>query len=176
MLDGRSEISGYPLAPILVVWRVKNFGLYVAAMKATTPDSPPPYLLGRDFEEARLELATKVRAEATGTRGDIAQALNQAAQDRLTQMRAATLNPEDTRSFAPLIGFLHDYIYKGQAEAGFAIVKKAHAASPDALRVALQTYAEHVRRSQWLADLNGLNDGKLIGLLDQIDRPGKETP
>lgn len=175
-LDGRAEISGAPLAPILVVWREKNFGLYAEAMKATTPDSPPPYLLGTDFEEARLELATTVSAEATGTRGDIAQALNEAAQDRLTQMQAATLNPEDTRSFAPLNGFLNDYIYKGQAEAGVALVKKAHAATPDALSVALQTYAEQMRQSQWLQDLNGLNDGKLIGLLDQIDRPVKETP
>jgi hypothetical protein len=175
-LDGRSEISGTPLAPILVVWRGKNFGLYVEAMKATTPDSPPPYLLGTDFEEARLELATTVSAEAAGTRGDIAKALNQAAQTRLTEMEAAALDPKDARSFVPLIGFLNDYVYKGQAEAGFALVKKAHSTSPDALRVALQTYAEHVRQSQWLADLNGLNDGKLTGLLDQIDRPMKETP
>ena len=115
-------------------------------------------------------------AEAAGTRGDIAQALNQAAQARLAEMQAAALNPEDTRSFAPLIGFLNNYVYKGQAEAGFALVKKAHAASPDALSAALQTYVAHVRQSHWLADLNGLNDGKLIGLLDQIDRPVTETP
>ena len=175
-LDGQSEISDAPLAPILVVWRGKNFGLYLEAMKATTPDSPPPYLLGTDFEEARLELANTVSAEAAGTRGDIAQALNQAAQARLAEMQAAALNPEDTRSFAPLIGFLNNYVYKGQAEAGFALVKKAHAASPDALSAALQTYVAHVRQSHWLADLNGLNDGKLIGLLDQIDRPVTETP
>jgi hypothetical protein len=175
-LDGRSETSGAPLAPILVVWRGKNFGLYVEAMKATTPDSPPPYLLGTEFEEARLELATTVTAEAAGTRGDIAKALNQAAQTRLAEMQAAALDPEDNRSYAPLISFLNNYVYKGQAEAGFAIVKKAHAASPDALNIALQTYAEQVRQSQWLADLNGLNDGKLEGLLDQIDRPMEETP
>jgi hypothetical protein len=164
------------LAPILVVWRGKNFGLYVEAMKATTPDSPPPYLLWADFEEARLELASTVSAEVAGTRGDIAQALNQEAQDRLAQMKAATLNPEDAKSFAPLIRFLNDYVYKGQAEAGFALVKKAHSATPDALSVALQTYAEQMRKSQWLADLNALNDGKLTGLLDQIDRPTEETP
>jgi len=175
-LDGRSEISGAPLAPILVVWQGKNFGLYMEAMKATTPDSPPPYLLGTDFEEARLELATTVSAEPAGTRGDIAKALNQAAQTRLTAMEAAALDPKDARSFVPLISFLNDYVYKGQAEAGFALVKQAHSASPGALRVALQTYAEHVRQSQWLADINGLNDGKLTGLLDQIDRPMKETP
>jgi hypothetical protein len=164
------------LAPILVVWRGKNFGLYVEAMKATTPDSPPPYLLGTEFEEARLELATFVSAEPSGTRGDIAQALNQAAQTRLAEMEAAALDPKDARSFVPLISFLNDYVYKGQAEAGFALVKQAHSASPDALIVALQTYAEHVRQSQWLADLNGLNDGKLTGLLGQIDRPMRETP
>jgi glutathionyl-hydroquinone reductase len=117
-----------------------------------------------------------VTAEAAGTRGDIAKALNQAAQTRLAEMQAAALDPEDNRSYAPLISFLNNYVYKGQAEAGFAIVKKAHAASPDALYIALQTYAEQVRQSQWLADLNGLNDGKLEGLLDQIDRPMEETP
>ena len=175
-LDGQSEISGAPLAPILVVWRGKNFGLYLEAMKATTPDSPPPYLLAIEFEEAQLELTTTVSAEPAGTRGDIAKALNQAAQDRLTQMQSATLNPEDAKSFAPLTGFLNDYVYKGQAEAGFALVKKAHATSPEALSVALRTYAEQMRQSQWLADLNGLNDGKLIGLIDQNDRPTEETP
>jgi hypothetical protein len=175
-LDGQSEISGAPLAPILVVWRGKSFGLYAEAMKATTPDSPPPYLLAIEFEEAQLELTTTVSAEPAGTRGDIAKALNQAAQDRLTQMQSATLNPEDAKSFAPLTGFLNDYVYKGQAEAGFALVKKAHATSPEALSVALETYAEQMRQSQWLEDLNGLNDGKLIGLLDQIDRPVTETP
>jgi hypothetical protein len=174
-LDGQSEISGTPLAPILVVWRGKNFGLFIEAMKATTADSPSPYLLRPDFEEARLELATTVRAETAGTRGDVAKALNQEAQDRLAQMKAATLNPEDAKTFAPLIRFLNDYVYKGQAEAGVAIVKHAHAASPDALSVALQTYAEQVRQSQWIGDLNVLNDGKLISLLDQIDRPMKQT-
>jgi hypothetical protein len=144
-------------------------------MKATTADSPSPYLLRPDFEEARLELATTVRAETAGTRGDVAKALNQEAQDRLAQMTAATLNPEDAKTFAPLIRFLNDYVYKGQAEAGVAIVKHAHAASPDSLSVALQTYAEQVRQSQWIGDLNVLNDGKLISLLDQIDRPMKQT-
>ena len=175
-LDGQSEISGAPLAPILVVWRGKNFGLFLEAMKATTPDSPSPYLLGTDFQEAQLELATTVSAEPAGTRGDVAQALDQAAQARLAEMQAAVLNPKDARSFAPLIGFLNDYVYKGQAEAGFAIVNKAHADSADALRIALQAYSEQLRQSQWLDDLNRLNDRKLIGLLDQIDSPTLDTP
>jgi len=175
-LNGQSELSGAPLAPILVVWRGKNFGLYVEAMKATTPDSPPPYLLGTDFQEAQLELATAVSAEPSGTRGDIAQALEQSAQTRLAEMQAAVLNPDDAKSFAPLISFLNDYVYKGQAEAGVALVEKAHAASPDALRIALQTYAEQVRQSQWLLDLDRLNDDKLISLLDQIDHPATKTP
>lgn len=172
-LNGQSEESGVPLAPILVVWRGKNFGLYVEAMKATTPDSPPPYLLKTDFEEAQLELATSISAEPAGTRGDIAQALDQAAQIRSAEMTSAVLNPQNVTSFAPLYVFLNDYVYKGQAEAGFALVEKAHAASPDALKTALRTYVSQVRQSQWLPDLHRLNDGKLAGLLDRFD--GGET-
>ena len=174
--DGQSEASGSPLAPILVVWRGKDFGLYVEAMKATTPDSPPPYLLGTDFQQAQLELATTLSADLASSRGDIAQALDQAAQTRLANMQAAVLDPQDATSFAPIIGFLNDYVYKGQAEAGFAGVQKAHANEPEAVRAALQTYGARLRQSQWFADLNRLNDGKLIGLLDQIDTPNTGIP
>jgi len=175
-LDGQSELSGTPLAPILVVWRGKNFGLYLEAMKATTPDSPPPYLLKADFQEAQLELATIVSAEPAGTRGDIAQALDQVAQIRLAEMTSAVLTPQDVTSIAPLYVFLNEYVYKGQAEAGFALVEKAHAASPDVLKAALQTYAAQLRRSQWLVDLDRLNDGKLTGLLDRLDGPDSAKP
>jgi hypothetical protein len=65
-LDGQSEISGTPLAPILVVWRGKNFGLFIEAMKATTADSPSPYLLRPDFEEARLERIDALKIDIEG--------------------------------------------------------------------------------------------------------------
>ena len=115
-------------------------------------------------------------AEPAGTRGDIAQALNQAAQTRLANMQAAVLDPQDATSFAPLIGYLNDYVYKGQAEAGIAAVYKAHANQPEAVHATLQTYGARLRQSQWFADLNRLNDGKLIGLLEQIDTPTPAKP
>ena len=174
--DGQSELSGAPLAPILVVWQGQRFGLYREAMKATTPETPTPYLLSSDFQEAQLELATTVSAEPAGTRGEIAQALDLAAQTRLADMQAAVLDPQDPPSFAPLIGFLNEYVYKGQAETGFAAVRKAHEETPESLRPALVTYATLLRKSQWFDDLNRLNDGKLIGLLDQTDSPKTGTP
>ncbi len=175
-LDGQIYELRTPLAPILLVWNGTRFSLYLEAMKATTPQSHAPFLLAEAFEEAQLELDSAFAVSDEGSKGEVAKALDLAASARLAAMEAAELKPDDATSFAPLIGFLNDYVYKGQAEAGFAAVQKAHVATPEFLHSALMTYATQLRKSQWFDDLNRLNDGRLTGLLDRIDSPTESTP
>ena len=171
-LDGQSFELGASLAPIVVVWNGTRFSLLLDAMKATTAESHAPFLLSETFQEAQLELDSTRALSDAGSKGEIAKALDLAASTRLAAMKAAELDPSDAASFAPVTAFLNDYVYKGQAEAGWAAVRSAHVKKPEALRAALMTYATLLRQSQWFDDLNRLNDGKLTGLLDQIDPPG----
>jgi hypothetical protein len=175
-LDRQSFELGAPLATIVVIWDGKRFSLYRDAMKATTPESHAPFLLAEAFQEAQLEVDSAPALSETGSKGDVAKALDLTATARRNDMEAKVLNPNDATSFAPITGFLNDYVYKGQADAGFAAVQKAHASTPEALRVALQTYTTLLRKSQWFDDLNRLNDGRLISLIDQIDTPATPTP
>lgn len=175
-LDGQSFELGTPLAPIVVAWNGKRFSLYREVMKATTPESHAPFLLAEDFQEAQLEVDSALAPSETGSKGDVAKALDLAATARRNAMETADLNTKDATSFAPITGFLNDYVYKGQAEAGIAAVQKAHARTPEALRAALQTYGMLLRKSQWFDDLDRLNDGRLISQLDQFDTPGTPKP
>lgn len=175
-LDGESLRLGTYLPPILLVWKGTSFGLYLDAMKATTPESHAPFLLAEAFEEAQLELGSGLQVTESGSKGDLAKTLDLTAAARKTAMEAAALDPSNATSFTPLFGFLNEFVYKGQAAAGFTAVQNAQAATPEALRTALITYATLLRRSQWFDDLNRLNDGQLLALLEQIESSAGAAP
>lgn len=175
-LNGQAPELAAPMAQIVVVWNGSDFSLHLEAMKATTSESHAPFLLAEEFQEAQLELNSIGEIIDAASKGDLAKALDNAAMARLKLMEQAILNPSDATSFAPLYSFLNDYVYKGQAQAGFAAVRKAHAAEPKALGAALSTYAANLRQSQWFEDLDRLNDSKLHGMFDEIDRQAAPTP
>lgn len=167
-LDGQNIEQGQPLAQVVLILKDGRFGLYQEAMKATTPESPPPYLLREVFTQAQLEIDAATENHASGPRGDLAQELAQAALARRTAMASVVLDPDRPESFAPVAAFLNEYVYKGQAEAGFEAVRRALSAQEKALNPALSSYADQLSRSQWIEDLDRLNDSRLKPLIDGL--------
>jgi hypothetical protein len=155
-----------PLGRVLVSWRgTGGFGLDAAAMKASGPDAPPAFwatnpALVQALIDQGIEADFLPESPKAG-RGGMSRAYLAWLERLERELGSATLVAEDAGSFVPLARLLNAYVYKGQAAAGVAEVRRIAGGQGEALEAGLRHYFAVLGQSRWFADLDRLNGGAL---------------
>jgi len=163
------SMAGSPLPRVFISHDGKRFALDAGRMKASAAEKPPafwtidPQLVNTIAQEA---LEDDFQPPAASASIDDAYAawsnarIEAAASDEL-------LDAADPDTFVTPALVLNEYVYKGQAAAGVAAVEKAFAERPGLATAIFKKYFTVLTDSQWLEDLDRMNDGGLKPLLVQ---------